>query len=46
MWPKCGAPSGSPSVPARIPGAREGQRTDPLGLVLTLFWDKDDIDRR
>ncbi|MEV6179640.1 hypothetical protein ACIHAR_35605 [Streptomyces sp. NPDC052016] len=25
--------------------AREGQGTDPLGLVLTLYWDKDDIDR-
>lgn len=27
------------------PGAREGQGTDPLGLVLTLFWDRDYIDR-
>ncbi|WP_329119776.1 hypothetical protein [Streptomyces sp. NBC_01465] len=25
--------------------AREGQGTDPLGLVLTLFWEKDDADR-
>jgi hypothetical protein len=33
----------SPSVGR--PGAREGQGTDPLGLVLTLFWDQDDIDR-
>ncbi|MEV0636937.1 hypothetical protein AB0I77_18650 [Streptomyces sp. NPDC050619] len=33
----------SPSVGKR--NAREGQGTDPLGLLLSLFWEKDDIDR-
>ncbi|MER5216554.1 hypothetical protein ABT063_39970 [Streptomyces sp. NPDC002838] len=33
----------SPSVGK--PRAREGQGTDPLGLIRTLFWTKDDIDR-
>ncbi|NGN66673.1 hypothetical protein G5C51_22560 [Streptomyces sp. A7024] len=32
----------SPSVGA--PRAKEGKGTDPLGLILTLFWTVDDID--
>jgi len=27
------------------PGAREGQGTDPWGLLRTLYWEVDDIDR-
>ncbi|MGP3984195.1 hypothetical protein [Streptomyces sp. KR80] len=40
--------SGEPGVidtPAVAhPRAKEGQGTDPLGLILTLFWDVDDAD--
>ncbi|WP_419996227.1 hypothetical protein [Streptomyces boninensis] len=32
----------SPSVGAA--SAREGQGTDPMGLILTLFWTVDDVD--
>lgn len=40
-----GAPGFIDTPSVAKPRAREGQGTDPLGLILTLFWQRDDTDR-